>query len=750
MSAAGQSALSEVDYMMFGCIGLGVSESNVNVYYSDTAPTSSDMASYCSNATKLRTITKNSAGYYGPLTAKGKTDGTIGNLSQRDIYVTFEFNAKSAGGQAIRFSGVQFDVTMTGGSTPSHTSHTYGENYLFSATQHWKKCTGCDITTSPVNHTITYNTTSTTHSEKCNICGDTGSAVSHTYNNGVCVCGATNSTEPKVVSLKYTYNINNTVSGLVQKLPNGAFGDKAYRFSELNGKSYNRGVTPNFTTAQASDIGAYAVKNIMLDKNGTNSYLTPFVNEAWANSGSGYIVYKLNACDGKKFTGGSVDLYGNSLSSGGTSRKIYAYAMTTDPTQNGYDMSGATLIASYVKEVGQTGTYDFRTSPLSGNASISGNDIYIVVKIDRATGTSNYLDLCGGTSYLSKLNSDAVGIRLEGVSITASTEDYDHTHSMTPTTAKTATCAAAGNTAYWYCSGCKKYFSDENGNTEITLASAVIPATGVHNYVNGICSSCGAIDSPEPQSDTIIWNFDRNQTITDASEPSWLDTTTNPLTTNKYTASTKPLVDYIEFDLFSASDIGAYAVYNLWFDVATANSSQLNAGGNGHSYINPFYYQHWANDDATSSTALNDNYKSYIIYKVTPSSGAVLDKVSVKLKGYARNGAGKEVNVYVTTIDPGQSSAPAVSVMTALKTFTNGGTQLAYGTWSNAVDINLTNATEAYVIIELHCVSGNATSAMMTGNCYSKWSVGGVINPLISAIEIDRTQHVTNTNDYFA
>ena len=41
-----------------------------------------------------------------------------------------------------------------------------------------------------------------------------------------------------------------------------------------------------------------------------------------------------------------------------------------------------------------------------------------------------------------------------------------------------ATCTAAGNSAYWTCNGCGKYFSDENGTKEIEKDSWVIPATG--------------------------------------------------------------------------------------------------------------------------------------------------------------------------------------------------------------------------------------------------------------------------------
>ena len=35
-----------------------------------------------------------------------------------------------------------------------------------------------------------------------------------------------------------------------------------------------------------------------------------------------------------------------------------------------------------------------------------------------------------------------------------------------------------GNTEYWYCEGCGKYYADAEAKTEITQASTVIPATG--------------------------------------------------------------------------------------------------------------------------------------------------------------------------------------------------------------------------------------------------------------------------------
>ena len=51
-------------------------------------------------------------------------------------------------------------------------------------------------------------------------------------------------------------------------------------------------------------------------------------------------------------------------------------------------------------------------------------------------------------------------------------------HDLTKTDAVAATCTEAGNSAYWTCGHCGKYFSDENGEQEIEESSWAIPATG--------------------------------------------------------------------------------------------------------------------------------------------------------------------------------------------------------------------------------------------------------------------------------
>ena len=55
-------------------------------------------------------------------------------------------------------------------------------------------------------------------------------------------------------------------------------------------------------------------------------------------------------------------------------------------------------------------------------------------------------------------------------------------HTLTAVPAKDATCTEDGNTAYWKCSACEKWFSDENGTTEITDKDSVVTKATGHQY----------------------------------------------------------------------------------------------------------------------------------------------------------------------------------------------------------------------------------------------------------------------------
>ncbi|MBR5252533.1 MAG: hypothetical protein IKV39_01510 [Clostridia bacterium] len=56
--------------------------------------------------------------------------------------------------------------------------------------------------------------------------------------------------------------------------------------------------------------------------------------------------------------------------------------------------------------------------------------------------------------------------------------------------AKSATCGEVGNTEFWICGHCNKYFSDESCQHEVTPAQVYI-SPEEHKYVNNTCSNCG-------------------------------------------------------------------------------------------------------------------------------------------------------------------------------------------------------------------------------------------------------------------
>ena len=56
-----------------------------------------------------------------------------------------------------------------------------------------------------------------------------------------------------------------------------------------------------------------------------------------------------------------------------------------------------------------------------------------------------------------------------------------HTHTLSKHDAKDATCTEAGNTLYYECSGCGKFFSDDKGEHEVKEDSWVVAAKG-HSY----------------------------------------------------------------------------------------------------------------------------------------------------------------------------------------------------------------------------------------------------------------------------
>nr|WP_122013103.1 hypothetical protein [Maliibacterium massiliense] len=159
---------------------------------------------------------------------------------------------------------------------------------------------------------------------------------------------------------------------------------------------------------------------------------------------------------------------------------------------------------------------------------------------DKLEVLSGDVDLSVRVEGVTITNTGAGSVQVNGQQVPQGDDVVTHIHQLQKTEAKSATCTADGNTAYWHCSGCGKYFSDENGAVEIALKNTVVKATGhqvteirgakeatctaegytgdtvcvacgeilerglvvakiPHSYQNGKCTVCGTAAPTEPE-----------------------------------------------------------------------------------------------------------------------------------------------------------------------------------------------------------------------------------------------------------
>ena len=71
-------------------------------------------------------------------------------------------------------------------------------------------------------------------------------------------------------------------------------------------------------------------------------------------------------------------------------------------------------------------------------------------------------------------------------------------HKLTQHEAIEPGCTEAGNSVYWSCEICGRFFSDPDGITEIAEDSWILPALN-HDYADGICTRCGEKDPDAPE-----------------------------------------------------------------------------------------------------------------------------------------------------------------------------------------------------------------------------------------------------------
>ena len=155
---------------------------------------------------------------------------------------------------------------------------------------------------------------------------------------------------------------------------------------------------------------------------------------------------------------------------------IWAAKTEADATKALEDSKAALLnaVKDYVKFLADT-VYN------NGEATVIGDKSYTVSEDDYSkavTAINKATDVAGVLSAYDTMLSKQTS--------------KDHP-TLTKTEAKEETCTEAGNSAYWTCNVCGKYFSDENGTNEIEKDSWVLKALG-HDWSNhnGICARCDA------------------------------------------------------------------------------------------------------------------------------------------------------------------------------------------------------------------------------------------------------------------
>ena len=154
------------------------------------------------------------------------------------------------------------------------------------------------------------------------------------------------------------------------------------------------------------------------------------------------------------------------------------------------DADGKTVTTVEAEKIAATGHTMTKTEAKSATCTEDGNNEY-------------YTCSACGKAFKDADGKTVTTVEAEKIAATG--------HTMTKTEAKAATCTEDGNIAYWHCSVCNKYFSDENGTNETTLPDTVVKAhhtmtkteakaatcTEEGNNAYYTCSVCGKIFKDE-------------------------------------------------------------------------------------------------------------------------------------------------------------------------------------------------------------------------------------------------------------
>ena len=133
---------------------------------------------------------------------------------------------------------------------------------------------------------------------------------------------------------------------------------------------------------------------------------------------------------------------------------------------------------------------------------------------------------------------------------TLAKDPANHTGGTEQRGAVAASCMTAGRTADIYCKGCgEKLSKDDDGK--------IIPATGIHNYVDGVCTTCG---SKQPADNATI-KAAIEKVVADVKEA--VEEVLDKAIKNETDANTKKILEKLKGYVSGSSRSKLQAVYNV-------------------------------------------------------------------------------------------------------------------------------------------------------------------------------------------
>ena len=97
-------------------------------------------------------------------------------------------------------------------------------------------------------------------------------------------------------------------------------------------------------------------------------------------------------------------------------------------------------------------------------------------------------------------------------------------HNMAAHEAIAKTCTTAGNSAYWFCDRCDKYFSDAEGEDEITENSWVIPASHTLTKTDAVAATCTEAGNIAYWTCSACHKYFSDEGTTEIAENAWITT----------------------------------------------------------------------------------------------------------------------------------------------------------------------------------------------------------------------------------